>query len=159
MVHLFAPISCGLYIHAPPSTHAFYLGAAEKEGWEEFERFEDSAPERQELSTFRDVLEENGGELSFETEQKLMAIMYEARTNQDFSELFVIDPEDETMRSYLRSQRALQQTIRARIGNLLTNEQLEVFEQNQNSHLEMLESSADLSDRLFKAEDDGSGDQ
>ena len=49
-----------------------------EEDFSTFDLFEKSTAERDELASFRSLLEENGQELSFETEQQLMEIMYEA---------------------------------------------------------------------------------
>jgi len=130
-------------------------------GWEKFERFEASAPERQELSSFRDVLEENGATLTFETEQQLMAIMYEERMNHDYltiaSDLLTTTGDSPTeitsadaMRSHFENQRVINTKIRARVSSILDAEQLATFEEHQNSHLEMVEQSVELSHRVLQ---------
>ena len=113
-----------------------------EENYTDFELFEKSATERQQLSSYRAILKEQGLELSFETEQALMGIMYEESNAPENSSLFASNEGDELQPSsefVLAYQRDVHERIRSRAEKLLTPGQLDAFDKNQASFLKMVE--------------------
>jgi hypothetical protein len=117
-----------------------------EEKFAEFERFERSTVERQELKAFRDILETRGEELPFETEQELMAIMYEENnapkpsTRTDYN-----DPD-----AMLAAMRTVQEKVRQRASEVLTVDQLEAFAANQESYLRLIETGLRVQGNIFE---------
>ncbi|MGK0190323.1 MAG: hypothetical protein ACI9R3_006146 [Verrucomicrobiales bacterium] len=104
------------------------------EKFAEFERFEQSTSEREELSTFRQSLEESGKQLTFETEQKLMAIMFEENGSIDHPSAMdslpaealkagIVSPEQGE--ALIIDERATQERIQKRVAAILTPEELD----------------------------------
>lgn len=128
--------------------------------YEEFNRFEQSAAERMELATFKDVTEDKGIDLPYETEQKLMAIMYEERTTYVPSAHLNGGPDfdpsaitEEQIDAYFADQRTLQNKIRERVKGVLDGDQFQAFAQNQANYIKMLETSMKMQAKLFEPEE------
>ena len=117
-----------------------------EEKFDEFERFEDSAGERMELSAFRSALEEKGQELSFEKEQNLMTIMYEENHSASGSSELAAHADElsrgnvppDAVDSVIDHQRNFQERVRTRAAEFLTPGELVLFAENQKSQLMLL---------------------
>ena len=133
------------------------------ESYAEFDRYEKSTEERAQLEIFRESLEEKGHELSFETEQELMAIMFEENQSvESITATSALDHEDflggtiseEASRALVEDERATQERIRVRVAEILSPEQLEVFAGTQASHLRLLEAGVKMQSNLFDEGED-----
>ena len=123
------------------------LGA---ERFEEFQRFERSAAERDELATFREALIADGQELPFEIEQKLMAIMYEENNSADHTPPADSGGDPGLAATVLEDCRATQARVRQRAASILTPEQLGVFTKNQESHFKLLRAGIEMAAEMLE---------
>lgn len=123
------------------------LGA---EGYGELELFEKSQPERQALQAYKQSLQGEGVQLSFDQEEALMSAMYEERTaftftNGDFGDQSNTDPDlidrfnEANVDRYLGEYRQLQEQIAKRASEILSPAQMEAFKANQESMVKMQE--------------------
>ena len=117
------------------------LGEAD---YQQFDSFEKSQPERQQLSALNGQLKDQGIALSEEAESKLMDAMFEERSNfkydVDFSDKKSFDPAkftEENMSRFQEQQAVLRGKVLARAEPILTPEQLDVFRKSQEQQAAM----------------------
>ncbi len=110
----------------------------------QYERFEKSQPERQQLSALNGQLKDQGIGLSEEAESKLMDAMYQERSNFKFDVNFAdqqsLDPTqltEENVNRYQEQQATLRGQVLAKAEGILTAPQLEVFRKSQEQQAAM----------------------
>ncbi len=113
-------------------------------GYGQYERFEKSQPERQQISALNGQLKDKGLGLSEEAESKLMDAMYEERNNFKFDVNFAdqktMDPTqltEENVNRYQEQQALLRGQVLAKAEGILTEPQLEVFRKSQEQQAAM----------------------
>ncbi len=119
--------------------------------------YEESSFERQELTAFKSALAQKGLELPFETEEELMAVMYEERKAfdfthniQDINDASVLTDLTENTYASIESEYAeLHERIGTRVSDILEGESLETFRANQATYLDLLVSSMKMSQQLL----------
>ncbi len=111
-----------------------------------FERFEKSAPEREQLKLLNSMLKDKGLVLDEATETKLMDAMYNERQafkfEADFSDASKLEPDAvsrEQMDRYLAQNAELQQKIQQRAKEILSAEQQELFVKSQENQQQMMQ--------------------
>ncbi|MEM7147759.1 MAG: hypothetical protein AAF591_21830, partial [Verrucomicrobiota bacterium] len=104
--------------------------------------YEKSTGERQELNAYKKALASENLELPFETEEKLMAVMFEERNAFSFSNgLSSTNPrsfnnmDQGKLDTFKDEYVQLQEKINARVAEILDEEQMEVFRNNQGKYL------------------------
>lgn len=109
-----------------------------------FESFENSQPERLQLSTLNTQLKDKGIGLSEEAESKLMDAMFQERTNfkydTDFADQKNFDFEkynEAGLTRYAEQQQELRGRILTKAEGILTADQLEVFRKSQEQQAAM----------------------
>lgn len=119
--------------------------------------YEESAGERQELTTFKSALAVEGLELPFETEEALMAVMYEERKAFDFTHnlqdmndgSYLASLNEATYVAIEREYEQLHDQIRSKVGHLLDPQALEIFETNQAKNLELVVGTMRMSQQML----------
>jgi len=131
------------------------------DAFEDFQRYEDSTGERTELTAFKQSLTRSeAADLTFEQEEKLMAIMYEERKaykfNSDFDPTGQSVPEweatEDKVKEISADYRGLQTQIAARAGEVLDEKQIGVFVNNQDSFHKMMQASLQMSVKMLGGE-------
>lgn len=119
--------------------------------------YEESTSERQELTAFKSSLNSKGLEIPFETEEQLMAIMYEEHKNFDFTHN-VNDTNDPSVLSNLNEDTfasieseyaQLHERINARATEVLEGETLEAFTANQETLRNLMVSSMKMGQQMM----------
>lgn len=102
--------------------------------FEQFERFQDSAPERMQISSMKGKFATDGQPITDEQEQKLMDVMYSERKNMkwdyDYADQQDISPakfSDEAITRYGEQQQAYDANVEARLKDTLNETQMESF--------------------------------
>ena len=119
-----------------------------EEQFEELKLFEASQPDRQALQMFKTSLAGDAGELSYDQEEKLIAAMYEERSNYgythgDFADQMNIDPDglddfnSGSVETYIEETKDMHSRINERATKILDETQMEAFKTSQASYLEM----------------------
>lgn len=110
----------------------------------QFDRFEKSQPEREQLKTLQAMLKDKSLTLDEATETKLMDAMYESRRDfkfeRDLSDEDTLMPDDlsqEVVDRYLQEHDELQQQIGQKAKSILSPEQFEVFVKSQENQRQM----------------------
>lgn len=123
---------------ANEASEAAIKGLLGETSYGQYERFEKSQPERQQLSALNGQLKDQGIGLSEEAESKLMDAMYQERSNFKFEVNFAdqksLDPSqltEENVNRYQEQQAALRGQVLAKAEGILTAPQLEVFRKSQ----------------------------
>jgi hypothetical protein len=108
------------------------------ESYSQFDRFEKSQPEREQLKTLTSMLKDQSLSLDEATETKLMDAMYDTRSafkfDRDLSDENTLSPEDlsqAVVDRYLQQNDELQQQIQQKAKTILSPEQFEVFVKSQ----------------------------
>jgi hypothetical protein len=106
----------------------------------QFDRFENSQPEREQIKTLASMLKDKSLSLDETTETKLMDAMYETRRDfkfdRDLSDENALSLEDLSQAAvdrYLEQNDELQQQIQQKAKSILNPEQFEVFVKSQES--------------------------
>ena len=119
-----------------------------EEQFDQLKLFEASQPDRQALQMFKGSLGGDVADLSYEQEEQMIALMYEERSNfdystGDFSNQMEFDPDNlanfnsETVETYIEETQQLHNSINARAGDVLDDAQLEAFRASQEAYLQM----------------------
>jgi hypothetical protein len=123
----------------------------------QFERYEKSQLERQQLKTLNSQLKDKGLALSEEAESQLMDAMYQERSNfkydVDLADQKNFDPEKFTEANMLRfeeQQKALQAQVLRRAETILSPEQLDIFRQTQEQQAAMEKLGRDMGMKMLK---------
>ena len=123
----------------------------------QFDRYEKSQVERQQLKTLNSQLKDKGIALSEEAESQLMDAMYQERTNfkydVDFADQKSFDPEKFTeanMNRYAEQQKSLQGQVLKRAEKILSTEQLEIFRQSQAQQAAMEKMGMEMGMKMMK---------
>jgi hypothetical protein len=121
-----------------------------------FERFEKSAPERQQLKLVKGAFKDKGIAFDESTESKLMDTMYDVRSGwkfeHDFSDPAKIDPSslnEEAMDRYVDENARMQAAVEEKVQGFLTAEQFEAFRAAQRQQQEMLQMGLRMSRGMF----------
>lgn len=125
-------------------------------GYATFERFERSAPERQQLKLVKAAFRDKGIDFDEATESKLMDTMYEVRSGwnfeHDFSDPSRIDPmalNEEAMNRYVEENAKMQAAVEEKVQGLLSAEQFEAFQAAQRQQQEMMQMGLRMSRGMF----------
>ncbi|MDF1789163.1 MAG: hypothetical protein P1U82_25105 [Verrucomicrobiales bacterium] len=119
--------------------------------------YEESTSERQERTAFKTNLTSMGLEIPFETEEQLMAIMYEERKAFVFAHNYN-NPTDPTVLGNLNDDTSatiepeyvqLHERFETRAGELLEGETLDVFQANQVSFRDLMVNSMRISQQMM----------
>ena len=123
-----------------------------------FERFEKSAPERQQLKLVKAAFRDKGIEFDEATESKLMDTMYEVRSGWNFEHDFSdpdpsrIDPtalNEEAMNRYVEENAKMQAAVEEKVQGMLSAEQFEAFRAAQRQQQEMMQMRLRMSRGMF----------
>lgn len=124
-----------------------------------FERFEKSAPEREQLKLLNSMLKDKGLVLDEATETKLMDAMYNEREafkfEEDLSGAAKLAPEAisrEQMDRYLAQNAELQQKIQQRAKEILSAEQHEQFVKSQENQQQMMQLGLEMMRKMSGGE-------
>lgn len=133
-----------------------------EEKYGEFERFEKSQPERMQLSTLNNQLRDKGLALSTEAESQLMDAMYQERTafkyDNDLSDQNNMDTSrftEENLKRFEEQNAELQQKVLSRASEILTAEQLDVFQKSQEQQSSMMKMSMKMAAKMFQEDKSG----
>jgi hypothetical protein len=125
-------------------------------GYATFERFERSAPERQQLKLVKAAFRDKGIDFDEATESKLMDTMYEVRSGwnfeHDFSDPSRIDPtalNEEAMNRYVEENAKMQAAVEEKVQGILSAEQFEAFRAAQRQQQEMMQMGLRMSRGMF----------
>jgi hypothetical protein len=125
-------------------------------GYATFERFERSAPERQQLKLVKAAFRDKGIDFDEATESKLMDTMYEVRSGwnfeHDFSDPSRIDPtalNEEAMNRYVEENAKMQAAVEEKVQGILSAEQFEAFQAAQRQQQEMMQMGLRMSRGMF----------
>ena len=120
------------------------------------ERFEKSAPERQQLKLVRAAFKDKGIAFDEATESKLMDTMYGVRSgwkfDHDFSNPASLTPDsltDGAMDSYLEQSAKMNEAVLSEVKNFLSAEQFEAFRTAQQQQQEMMQMGMKMSRGIF----------
>jgi|GEM_PF-3550939 len=128
------------------------------EKFNEFDRFEKTMGERQQIDTLRSQLADTNSPLSQDQEQRLMDIMWETRNDPAFSDAHVDINSPNAFPVYNNTDRALdkvtamQEDIRKKSAAFLDADQIEALEKNQQSFRDMIKMAAEMSKSMFGGE-------
>lgn len=116
-----------------------------EEAYQTFDRYEKSQPEREHLKLLNSMLKDKNLALDEAAESKLMDAMYNERVNfkydADLSNPRTVSPDalsDESVDRFVEQNTTYQQQVQAKVKDILTPEQFEVFVQSQKSQTEAL---------------------
>ena len=116
-----------------------------------FERFESSAPEREQLKLLNSMLKDKGLTMDEPTETKLMDAMYDERKafkfDMDLSDPTRADPaalSQENLDRYLTQNAVLQQKIQDRAKGILGDEQFAQFVKSQENQQQMMQMGLEM---------------
>ncbi len=118
--------------------------------------------ERMAMSSFQKMLETRNEPMDSDTEEALVALMFEKREAMDFEDnyhdQYEFDPRSMTQEKvdrYLEKYSQLEQNIANSAGDLLTSGQLEAFRENQKSARGMIEMGLNMTLQMFGGDGDG----
>ena len=114
------------------------------DGYSQFERFENSQPEREHLRTLTSLLKDKNLTLDEATESKLMDAMYDTRREFKFerdltntTSMLPTDLSTETIDHFLQQNEELQRQVQSKAKAILSEEQFAVFLKSQESQQQM----------------------
>jgi len=112
--------------------------------YSQFERFERSAPEREQIKTFSSMLKDKGLAMDEATETKLMDTMFNERQafkfDRDLTDMTKVAPDnlsEATVDRFLEQNGMLQQQVLAKVKGILSAEQYELFVKAQENQQQM----------------------
>jgi hypothetical protein len=112
--------------------------------YDQFERFERSAPEREQLRMFHSMLKDKGLAMDEATETKLMDAMFNERQgfkfDHDLTDMTRVTPDnlsEATVDRYLEQNAILQQQVLAKVKEILSAEQYALFVKTQENQQQM----------------------
>ena len=119
--------------------------------------YEESTSERQELGSFKSALALKGLEIPFETEEELMAVMYEERMafkfthnlNDSNDASVLANLNEETFAAMETDWAQLHERIDDRVQSILEGEALEAFRENQANFRKVLVSTIKMSQQML----------
>ncbi|MEM0895317.1 MAG: hypothetical protein AAGJ79_00420 [Verrucomicrobiota bacterium] len=128
-----------------------------EEDYEKYEFYTKTQAERMELDSLSQSANKAGHPLSAEQESALVTMMHEERKNFDFDHNFEEgDPEFEmnqlnskNLERHFEQMAAMQEGILQKAGEILSPEQLPLFETNQGSFREMLKMQMNMASQMM----------
>lgn len=130
-----------------------------------FEKFEKSAPERQQLKMVKSAFKDKGLDFDEATEAKLMDSLYETRSNwkfeHDYSNPANLSPDslnDEALNRYSEENAKMQEAIEGKVSSFLSPDQLDAFRSAQKQQQEMMQLGLKMSRGMFGGAQQQKGD-
>ena len=121
-----------------------------------FEKFEKSAPERQQLKIVKSAFKDKGLAFDEATEAKLMDSLYETRSNwkfeNDFSNPANLSPDslnEDALNTYAEENAKMQEAIQTKVREFLSPEQFDAFRAAQQQQQEMMQLGLKMSRGMF----------
>jgi hypothetical protein len=121
-----------------------------------FEKFEKSAPERQQLKMVKSAFKDKGLDFDEATEAKLMDSLYETRSNwkfeHDYSNPANLSPDslnDEALNRYAEENAKMQESVETKVREFLSPEQFDAFRSAQKQQQEMMQLGLKMSRGMF----------
>ena len=130
-----------------------------------FEKFEKSAPERQQLKMVKSAFKDKGLDFDEATEAKLMDSLYETRSNwkfeHDYSNPANLSPDslnEEALNRYAEENAKMQESVETKVREFLSPEQFDAFRAAQKQQQEMMQLGLKLSRGMFGGAQQQKGD-
>jgi len=130
-----------------------------------FEKFEKSAPERQQLKMVKSAFKDKGLDFDEATEAKLMDSLYETRSNwkfeHDYSNPANLSPDslnEEALNRYAEENAKMQESVESKVREFLSPEQLDAFRSAQKQQQEMMQLGLKMSRGMFGGAQQQKGD-
>ncbi len=130
-----------------------------------FEKFEKSAPERQQLKMVKSAFKDKGLDFDETTEAKLMDSLYETRSNwkfeHDYSNPANLSPDslnEEALNRYAEENAKMQESVESKVREFLSPEQLDAFRSAQKQQQEMMQLGLKMSRGMFGGAQQQKGD-
>jgi hypothetical protein len=130
-----------------------------------FEKFEKSAPERQQLKMVKSAFKDKGLDFDEATEAKLMDSLYETRSSwkfeHDYSDPSNLSPEslnDEALNRYAEENAKMQEAVEGKVRSFLSPEQFDAFRSAQKQQQEMMQLGLKMSRGMFGGAQQQKGD-
>ena len=130
-----------------------------------FEKFEKSAPERQQLKMVKSAFKDKGLDFDEATEAKLMDSLYETRSNwkfeHDYSNPANLSPDslnEEALNRYAEENAKMQESVESKVREFLSPEQLDAFRSAQKQQQEMMQLGLKMSRGMFGSAPPQKGD-
>jgi hypothetical protein len=122
----------------------------------QYKSFQDSAPERQQLSVLKGTMEGKGAAMSDDQEQRLMDLLYKERKavpwKNNYADQQDIRPEkfsDTAIADYYEQQKAYDRAIDQKVTGILTPEQVEIFNTQRTQQRAMEKMGMNFAKALF----------
>lgn len=129
------------------------------------EKFEKSAPERQQLKIVKSAFKDKGLDFDEATEAKLMDSLYETRSNwkfeHDYSNPANLSPDalnEEALNRYAEENAKMQESVETKVREFLSPEQLDAFRSAQKQQQEMMQLGLKMSRGMFGGAQQQKGD-
>jgi hypothetical protein len=130
-----------------------------------FEKFEKSAPERQQLKMVKSAFKDKGLDFDEATEAKLMDSLYETRSNwkfeHDYSNPANLSPDslnEEALNRYAEENAKMQEAVETKVREFLSPEQFDAFRSAQKQQQEMMQLGLKMSRGMFGGAQQQKGD-
>jgi hypothetical protein len=130
-----------------------------------FEKFEKSAPERQQLKMVKSAFKDKGLDFDEATEAKLMDSLYETRSNwkfeHDYSDPASLSPDslnEEALNRYAEENAKMQESVETKVREFLSPEQFDAFRSAQKQQQEMMQLGLKMSRGMFGGAQQQKGD-
>ena len=130
-----------------------------------FEKFEKSAPERQQLKMVKSAFKDKGLDFDEATEAKLMDSLYETRSNwkfeHDYSNPANLSPDslnEEALNRYAEENAKMQESVETKVREFLSPEQFDAFRAAQKQQQEMMQLGLKMSRGMFGGAQQQKGD-
>jgi len=130
-----------------------------------FEKFEKSAPERQQLKMVKSAFKDKGLDFDETTEAKLMDSLYETRSNwkfeHDYSNPANLSPDslnEEALNRYAEENAKMQESVETKVREFLSPEQFDAFRSAQKQQQEMMQLGLKMSRGMFGGAQQQKGD-
>ena len=130
-----------------------------------FEKFEKSAPERQQLKMVKSAFKDKGLDFDEATEAKLMDSLYETRSNwkfeHDYSDPSNLSPDslnEEALNRYAEENAKMQEAVETKVREFLSPEQFDAFRSAQKQQQEMMQLGLKMSRGMFGGAQQQKGD-
>ena len=130
-----------------------------------FEKFEKSAPERQQLKMVKSAFKDKGLDFDETTEAKLMDSLYETRSNwkfeHDYSDPASLSPDslnEEALNRYAEENAKMQESVETKVREFLSPEQFDAFRAAQKQQQEMMQLGLKMSRGMFGGAQQQKGD-
>ena len=130
-----------------------------------FEKFEKSAPERQQLKMVKSAFKDKGLDFDEATEAKLMDSLYETRSNwkfeHDYSNPANLSPDslnEEALNRYAEENAKMQESVETKVREFLSPEQFDAFRSAQKQQQEMMQLGLKMSRGMFGGAQQQKGD-